>query len=239
MLRQAIFCISFVSILSGLPLFSDQNIESPPSSNITATPDLECPTEFYLQQDPCMRVFRVVANDKILGTILNSAYGRFDFYDAKKQKQWTNLLDTLSDNSGKWLGQLKWREDPELAKWFWQRKKFSYVRMSYIDICAADGKEVLATFHPDAQGDEECFVFLDPKTNQTLAVASWFWTPAGTGWFSFTDPKVQNWHILIVDRARLQERKISNVFLIWTLLKHSQDHFPFNRSGYDYVTELK
>ena len=200
---------------------------------IFSSSNLKPHNEFSIHQDPCMRVFHVRANGDVLGTVLSSEAGRFDFYNGEGKKQWSNSYNSLFDNSGSQIGELAWEKDPETARWFWEKKRFSFTRMSYINIYTSDKKELLATFHPYCEGNKELCVFSDGQTKETLAVAYWFWTTAG--WF-YTP--VQNWQIYIMDRPRLQEKNISDGFLIWVLLKHSQDHFPFGPDQYHYVTEL-
>jgi hypothetical protein len=218
--------LSFLFIYSSL--FASQE-----EKEIFSSSDLEPHSEFSIHQDPHMRVFYVRANDEVLGTVLNSKWGQFDFYDGERKKRWTNSYDSLFDDFGHQIGELVWEKDPEMEKWFWERERFVYTRMSYINIYNGDKKELLATFHPFREGNEALCVFSDGQTKQPLAIAYWFWTKSG--WFS---PQLQNWQIYIVDRPRLQERNISDVFLIWVLLKHSQDHFSFGPNQYNYVTEL-
>lgn len=190
-------------------------------------------TEFSIHQDPCMRIFYIKNKDAVLGTVLSSGHGRFDFYDKEKKMQWFNLFDALFDNSGIKIGNLLWERDPEIDKWFWNRERFLYRRMSYIKIYTGDHRELLATFHPYRQGNEALFVFCDGETKQLLAVAYWSWTH--NEWLA---PQLQNWQVYIMDRPRLQERRISDIFLTWTLLKHSQNYFPFGAYQYDYIKNL-
>lgn len=200
--------------------------------------NLESLTEFSIYQDPCMRLFHVTSQSQVLATILNSDWGRFDFYDQERKKRWTNLENSLLDEAGNQVGQLVWHVDPETKKWFWERERWSYTQMSYIDLYAGDGKELLLTFHPFYEGNRELCVFSDGETKNTLAIAYWFWTPDKTRWCSCLYPKIQNWQVYIIDQPRLHQRAIPHTFLIWVLLKHSQDHFPFGSSQYDYVKEL-
>jgi hypothetical protein len=189
--------------------------------------------EFSIHQDPSMRIFYVKASGKVLGIVLSSEQGRFDFYDGEKKKRWSNLYDSLFDDSGNRIGKLVWEKDPEAEKWFWMRERFFYKPMSYINVYTGDKKELLVTFHPYCEGNENLFVFSDGQTKQPLAIAYWFWTKGE--WFS---PQVQNWQIYIIDRPCLQDRNISEAFLTWVLLKHSQVHFTFGSSQYDYIAEL-
>jgi hypothetical protein len=218
--------LSFLFICSSL--FASQE-----EKEIFSSSSFEQHSEFSIHQDPCMRVFYVKANDEVLGTVLSSDKGQFDFYDGERKKQWSNFYDSLFDGSGNRIGELVWEKDPEKQKWFWEREQVIYKRMSYINIYTDDKNELLATFHPFYQGDRKLCVFSDGETKKPLAIAYWFWTTGG--WFS---PQLQNWQIYIMDRPRLQKRNISDVFLIWVLLKHSQDHFPFGPDQYDFVEEL-
>jgi hypothetical protein len=218
--------LSFLFLCSSL-FASQKEIEFFSSS------DLEPYREFSIHQDSCMRVFYVKTNDEVIATILSSARGQFDFYDGEKKKRWSNLYDSLFDDSANCIGKLVWEKDPETKKWFWEREHLIYKRMSYINIYSGEKKELLAKFHPFREGDRELCVFSDGQTEKPLAIAYWYWTT--NGWFSNA---VQNWQVYIVDRPCLQMRNISDIFLIWVLLKHSQDHFSFGPYQHDYVTEL-
>lgn len=85
-------------------------------------------------------------------------------------------------------------------------------------------KELLAVLQ--AEGDGKCFVFRDGENKKPLAMALWSWVPTGASCLSWFDYHVQNWEVMLVDRNRMQERGIPNIFLIWALMKHSQQHFP-------------
>ena len=226
-MQKVLSCLFLCSSLFG----SQEN------EKIFSVSDLEPICEFCIHQDQNMRrVFHVTANSEALWTVLSSHPGQFDFYDRERQKRWINLHDSLFDDSENKIGQLVWEKDPQTEKWFWERERFYYRPMSYIDLYTGDEKELLATFHPYCEGNEELCVFSDGQTKETLAVAYWFWTP--TGWPSCFFSKVQNWQIYIVDHSLLQKRNISYIFLIWILLKHTQDHFPFGKDQCPYVAEL-
>jgi hypothetical protein len=174
--------------------------------------DLECPNQFHIRQDPVSRFFRIHEDGKFLGAIVNSGYGRLDFYDADENKQWANLFDLLYDNTGDCIGSVKVASDAQWVK-----------TSTRIEIFSKD-EELLAMVQ--AEGDGKCFVFRDAETLKILAIALWSWVPIGKNWIPLFDNYVQDWSVIIVDRMRLQEKRISNVFLIWSLLKHSQKHFP-------------
>jgi hypothetical protein len=185
--------------------------------------DLECPNQFQIQQDAALRLFRMIENEKYLGIIASSDYGVLDFYDSEEEKQWVNRLDSLYDNRGQCIGVVKLASDTE---WFWERRN-PFLPSTHIEIFS-DEEELLATV--EAEGDGKCFVFRDAENGNPLAIALWSWVPTGTfclSWcLSLFDYYVQNWEVIVLDRSRLQERKIPNVFLVWALLKHSQKHFP-------------
>lgn len=193
--------------------------------------DLECPTQFHVQQHPVTRMFRVFEDEQFLGAVVNSSYGVMDFYDDKKEKQWVNRFDELYDCLGNCVGKVKLASDTEKQE-IWEKSLypstwielfFYYTPSTLIEIFSAQD-ELLATV--EAESGKEGFVFRDVD-KKPLAVAFWKWVPKGTrGWLWQGTYCVQDWEVIIVDHERLREKKIPNVFLIWALLKHSQKYFP-------------
>lgn len=173
--------------------------------------DLNYPDHFEVAQDFALRAFHIRDGTICLGTILNSDYGVFDFYNSQREKCWINRFDVLYD------------PEEQILAWVKVNTAGFFNETSSIEIFSPRG-EVLSILQPE--GDGKCFVFRDAENNKPLAIALWSWKPTETSWFSWFDYYVQNWEVIIVDRERLEEKNISTTFLIWGLLKHSQKHFP-------------
>lgn len=181
--------------------------------------DLVCPNHFHIRQDPALRMFHIFDDQRVIGSIVSSNFGVLDFYDHKMEQKWVNHYDSLFDMSDNCIGSIKFTA---ATQWFWERKNLFH-QSKEIAIFSSQA-EFLATF--DAEGEEKCFVFRDPENRKPLAIALWSWIPDGIPWFSSYDYKKQDWEVIIVDRSRIEEKKIPFIFLIWVLLKHSQRHFP-------------
>jgi hypothetical protein len=202
-------CWSFFTLLTSICLLC---------SECSGLADLTCPDEFHIQQDSSLRMYRVVEDTKCLCTILNSDYGVFDFYDPAEKRQWTNRFDSLYDDANNCIGLVKLASDTE---GFWERKSW-FQQSTAMEIFSGEKQLLLCV---EAEGDGQCFVFRDAENNRPLAVALWSWIPTWS-WFSVLGYHVQDWQVMIIDRERMQEKNIPNIFLVWALLKHSQKHHP-------------
>ena len=177
--------------------------------------DISCPDHFYVTQDPKLRIFHVHDGERSLGTVVSSGYSVLDFYDAENQKQWINKKDVLFDLSGKRIGIVQ--EYPNGREKFFSLAIYDALR-----------ENTLAVLYEEERQDElgkGLFVFRDSDTNEPLAYARWTWTPP-IKWYHHCilvhEIDHQNWAVTIVNRPRLQEKNISNLFLIWALLKRTQ-----------------
>jgi len=195
----------------------------------------EYPNEFQIHQEVSRRRFVILDSTQSLGTVLNSRYGQFDFYDKNEIKTHTNLEDNLFDKTGDLLSYIEWRKDIEAQKWFWQRKCVFCPFRTHMILYSNTGTPLI-TF--DEEGEGKSFVFRDCETRKPLAVAFWSSSLLKPFYIATSDDLIQDWNLIIVDRSSLQEKRISFVFLIWALLKYSQLHFP-NPDLYPYEQELK
>lgn len=177
--------------------------------------DLACPDQFHVVQDCYTRSFRILKGGQSFGRITSSGFGRLDFYDSDGGLQWVNLMDDLYDIFGRSVGKV---DVTTLLEWY-------FVGSGRIDIFS-ESQEHLATMQ--TEGESNHFIFRDAQTLQPLAIADWNWIPTGTGFLACLglDCYVQEWSVVILDRKRLIERRIPDVFLVWALLKHSQKHLP-------------
>lgn len=169
------------------------------------------PDQFEVVQDFALRVFHIRDGSTNLGTILNSDYGVFDFYNSKQERCYTNRFDALYDGEEDTIALVKVHSTSFFGP------------IPSIEIFSAKGEPLSIL---QAEGDGKCFVFRDTDNNKPLAIALWSWIPTETSWFSWFDYYVQHWEVIITDRNRLKEKGIPVTFLIWGLLKHSQKHFP-------------
>ena len=181
--------------------------------------DLACPNQFHIRQDPVLRMFHIFDDRTSLGAVLSSSFGQLDFYDHEMKKQWVNRNDSFFDSSERCIGSIKFRAETE---WFWARKNL--FRQSTEITIFSSGGELLATF--DAEGEGTYFVFRDPENRKPLAIALWNWILAGKSIFSWFDQSIQDWEVIVVDRPRMEEKKIPVIFLVWAILKQAQMHFP-------------
>lgn len=177
--------------------------------------DFVCPDQFQVVQDFYTRSFHILKGGQPIGRIASTGFGRLDFYDSDEDLHWVNLLDELYDVNGSCIGKV---DVTTLLEWY-------FAGSGRIDIFS-ESQEHLATMQTEDSWNH--FVFRDAQTLQPLAIADWNWIPTGTGFLACLgfDRYVQEWTVTILDRKRLIERKIPDVFLVWTLLKHSQKHLP-------------
>jgi hypothetical protein len=181
---------------------------------VQAEQDLDCPDTFQIREDHKRRVFRILDGGKNLGVAINSNYGQFDFYDHEKELRWVNIRDSLHTLSkdGRFLG--------ECIATVTVLSDLRTFKSNRIDLFSDQNKPLA---YLDAEGDTRTYVFRDAETDQPLATAIWNWTRIGR--WSLSDwNDIQDWSVQIVDRTRLQEKKIPILFLVWTLLKHSQKY---------------
>lgn len=176
--------------------------------------DLECPDQFRIEQDAQLRMFRVLDNLDCVGFALNSDYGEIDFYNSRREKEWINLYDCLCDASGNCIGHITFE---------WRSKGLFQKSSPLIKLFSAED-ELLAILEEGENG--KSFVFRDPETGKALAAALWSWLPTGAYETPVLKYYIQEWEVLIVDRHKLQQKKIPNIYLVWVLLKYSQLHFP-------------
>ena len=172
------------------------------------------PDQFQIRQDDTLRMFQILNDKQFLGTVVNSDYGIFDFYNSKNEKEWVNQEDSLYDKFGCLVGSIQFAYYKE---WF--------KRSNRIDIYSDKG-ELLAIL--DAEGGDNRFVFRDAKTQEPMAIALWN-KARRSSLFSMAPYKLKDWTVTVVDPLMFQEKKMPLVFLVWVLLKHSQRHFPSPR----------
>jgi hypothetical protein len=124
--------------------------------------DIDCLNQFHIRQDNLLRVFHVVEDENYYGCIVSSSFGKFDFYDNKKEKKYENIYDDLFDDFEK-IGSIKFLYD---ADWNW------ITRPKKLEIFSKENIH-LATLR--SEGDNYTFVFRDADTNKALAVAILNW----------------------------------------------------------------
>jgi len=197
----------FFLLFSSLAIANDTS-----TSNPISLADIDCPNQFHIKQDPTLRVFHVFEDDNYFGCVVNSGYGELDFYDSKKEKKYGNIRDDLYDDFGR-IGSVKFLSDFDWYYWL--------TRPARIELFSKKNM-LLATLR--AEGDNYSFVFRDAETNKALAIAILNWIPTKNSYFY--EYYIQDWSVFIVDRERLEEKKILSVYLIWALLKHSQTKMP-------------
>lgn len=174
----------------------------------------EFPEQFYIQQHPALRLFRIVSDDSLLGLAASTQKESFNFYDTQKQKCFVNRIKCLYAPTGRCIGHIRHKADKEFIP-----------RSTFAEIRADDDTLLVVMDAEDAKGDR--FIFRDAETLEPLAVANWnFEFPKNyyLSWISNT----QNWSVTILNRKRLLEKEISMVHLSWALLKTSEKHFPFS-----------
>jgi hypothetical protein len=190
--------------------------------------------EFRIHQEASRRTFTVSQEGRFLGAVLSSDYGRLDFYDADHKRIHVNHEDVLFDDTDKRIGLIRWEKDEESKKWFWQRKCMLYRFKTHL-IFYEDADTPVFTL--DEEGAGHSFVFREYETKKPLAVALWSWSLLGNSSIAAFDDHVQDWNVILVNSPLMEEKNISFVSLIWTLLKHSQLHFP-SPSDYPFEPSL-
>ena len=167
----------------------------------TCFADIDCPNQFHIRQDSDLRVFHVFEGESYFGCVVNSDYGKLDFYDSKKEKKYVNIYDILYDDFGN-IGSVNFLSDFDWSYWI--------TRPDRIEIFSKENT-LLATLR--AEGDNySSFVFRDAETNKALAIGIHSSLPTKTSYFN--EYFVQDWSVFIIDRQRLEEKKISSVYLI-------------------------
>jgi hypothetical protein len=177
---------------------------------LCASSAYETENEIHLTHDAHRRLFHVSSEDRTLGTIVSSSYGVLDFYDAGKKLICVNVKDELFDLNGNNIG-ISWvKSDHESVRWWENRDLCGSTK-----IVISRGEEL---FHIELEGSG--FVFRDADTQDLLAIALWDDQLVEKGYLYNT--YTRDWRIITMDAQRLQEKDISNVYLIWALMKHIQ-----------------
>jgi hypothetical protein len=179
------------------------------------------PDKFHIKQDRSQRKFHFQTATEYLGAAVNCSEGSFDIYNEDGVKECTNYADELLDVDGALLGTL-----------YFEMYDFSLMERFYLESnCMSlysPTNELLLVLDSKAEisNDVMPFFFRDPETSKIVAIGRFSRNRRSETRDNDRNYWLNDWSVKILDPARLQERQITPVQLIWMLLKHSQRHMP-------------
>lgn len=179
------------------------------------------PDQFLIKQDRSQRKFHFQTATEYLGAAVNCSEGSFDIYNADGIKECSNYADELLNMDGSLLGTLYFGiYDFSLMERFYLTSN----RMSLY----SPTNELLLILDSKVDGNDDVtpFFFRDPETSKVVAIGHFLSNRRSENCNMYKKYWLNDWSVKVLDPARLQERQITPIQLIWMLLKHSQRHMP-------------
>lgn len=171
----------------------------PPSKFQEPFIDFECPQNFTVKGAVDRREFHIFSdNHQTIGSVVNPGYGVFEFYDSKGVRKCINYYDALYDSYGTPLANVRVKSDIETQP----TSRIELFTITHKFLSSVDKEE------------GNTFIFKDDENNK-IAKAQWNDTQ-----------REDSWSVSILDRSQIDKKKIPVIFMIWSLLKHSQKFFP-------------
>ncbi len=178
--------------------------------------DLKFPNQFHILQDCTYSELRVLDDEKCLGRILNIERGVWVFCDCRLARIGTDRLGSIFNYRNHFLGTVRILAGNEPCK------ELVFPHKLRSGIFSASGK-LLATVETEEDGR---VFFRDFDTGDLLAIALLNCIPLEPFFSSWCDDPIQDWEVIILNPAQLQEKNIFSIFLISALLRHGQKVFP-------------